>query len=217
MRSLLDQIARPQADLSALAARVAKNPALLHEVFSSLNANQARLKFGSLKVLRLISEQAPGALYPKLDRVAQLLDHENTILKWGGIIILGNLAAVDSAKRLDAILPRLLAPIRGPVMITAANCIASVAKLAAAKPYLAPQIAEALLEVESATYQTPECRNVALGHVVVALELFFAQLKEKSPVIEFVTRQTNNPRNAVKKKAAAFLKKHDKCASIKLA
>ncbi|HWH72522.1 MAG TPA: hypothetical protein VNT26_24385, partial [Candidatus Sulfotelmatobacter sp.] len=65
-----------------------------------------------------------------------------------------------------------------------------------------------LLQVEAASYQTAECRNVALGHAVGSLDLIFEHLKQPQPVVEFVKRQLNNDRDAVKRKATRFLKRH---------
>jgi hypothetical protein len=206
--SLPKEIARSSVDVESIADRVSNQPALLTEVFAGLNAATAKIRYGCLKVLRLISENNPAVLYPEFDRFVELLDSSNNIFKWGAIIILGNLAAVDAGKKIDRILDRYLEPISGPVMITAANTIGGAAKIALAKPRLADQIVRALLQVEAAYYQTPECRNVALGHAVKALDLIFEQIRDPQPVFAFVERQLRNRRNAVQRKAAAFLKRH---------
>ena len=93
-------------------------------------------------------------------------------------------------------------------MITAANTIGGAGKIARAKPHVAEKVGAALLKVETATYQTAECRNVALGHTVAALDLFFEHIRNAQPVLAFVERQLRNSRNAVRRKATAFLKKH---------
>jgi len=200
-------IAGQTAKLDARAERAAQIPKSLPELFAGLRADKPRIKYGCLKALRAISEEQPALLYPEFDRFVSLLDSENTILKWGAIIIIGNLAAVDADDKIGRILERYLAPISGPVMITAANTIAGAGRIARAKPQLADRIVRALLRVEAANYQTPECRNVALGHVVNSLDLFFEHIAGPEPVLAFVRRQLGNRRNAVKKKAAAFLKK----------
>jgi hypothetical protein len=97
-------------------------------------------------------------------------------------------------------------------MITAANTIRAAGKIARAKPRFADKIVRALLQVEAANYQTPECRNVALGHVLLSLDLFFEHIRDPQPVVAFVERQLRNRRNAVRRRAAAFLKKHRKSA-----
>jgi len=150
----------------AIAERVAKRTDLLPELVEGLRADPAKIKYGCLKVLRLISEKEPAVLYPEFDRFVQLLDSESNILQWGAIIIIGNLAALDSANKIEPILGRYLQPISGPVMITAANTLGGAAKMARAKPHLADRIARAFLRVETAEYRTSECRNLALGQAV---------------------------------------------------
>jgi hypothetical protein len=206
--SLPKEIAEPSVDVEAVVDRIISQADPLTEVFGGLRSDTPKIRYGCLKVLRLISEKNPAVLYPEFDRLVELLDRPNNIFKWGAIIILGNLATVDSANKIDRMLDRYLEPISGPVMITAANTIGGAGKIALAKPQFADQIARALLQVEAADYHTPECRNVALGHAVKALDLFFAFIRDRQPVLAFVERQLRNPRNAVKRKAAAFLKKH---------
>jgi hypothetical protein len=209
------QTVRRTAKRQAIANLGTGRAAALPELFAGLKADKARVKYGCLKALRAISEEQPEVLYPEFDRIAALLDIESVILRWGAIIIIGNLAAVDTEEKIGPMLERYLAPIAGKVMITAANTVGGAGKIARAKPRFADRIVRVQLQVESATYQTPECRNVALGHVVKSLDLFFEHISDPKPVMAFVQRQLNNSRNAVKKKAAAFLKKHKACLSEK--
>ena len=208
MNSLQTKITRKSASLETLAGNIIKHPKSQREAFEGLGADKARAKYGCLKVLRIISEKKPAILYPEFDRLVSLLDSENNIFKWGAILCIGNLAAVDSEGKIDRILDKYLQPISGHVMITAANVIGGAGKIARAKPHLACRIAHALLRVEQAKYQTEECRNVALGHAVASLDLFFEHLDKPQPVVEFVRRQLHNRRNAVKVKAAKFLRKY---------
>lgn len=206
---LLSEIAKPKANLEAIAERMGQRPESLPEIFDGLQAEPARMKYGCLKILRVLSEKNPGVIYPYFDRIAHLLDSENTILKWGAIIIIGNLSTVDSRNKIDGLLDEYLRPISGPVLITAANTIGGAAKIVRAKPHLAERIIRALLQVETAKFQTTECRNVALGHVLKAMELFYPQAGDSQVLIDFARRQIRNRRNAVKQRAGAFLKKHD--------
>jgi len=159
-------------------------------------------------VLRLVSQKCPAILYPHFGFFAGQLDVDNNFLKWDAARIIANLAAVDSKEKLKPILNRYLRPIGGPVMITAATVIAGAATIALARPELAGRLARAVLKVERAKYQTAECLNVAIGHAIESLNRFFDLLgvKEKGVLVGFVRRQLANRRNAVRKKAAAFLK-----------
>ena len=108
---------------------------------------------------------------------------------------------------MEKLLPRYLAPIAGNEMIGAANAIQGAADIALAKPHLAGRIARAILQVSHAHYATPECRNVAAGHAIQALDRFFEQIPQKKPLLAFVEAELANPRPATRKKAEKFLKK----------
>jgi hypothetical protein len=89
----------------------------------------------------------------------------------------------------------------------AANAIAAAASIALAKPHLADRIVKEILKVERATYTTPECRNVAIGHAIRSFDRFLGHVKNRRAVLAFVTRQLDNPRPATSKKAGTFLKR----------
>lgn len=166
-----------------------------------------RVRLGASKILRVVSGRAPQSVYPHFDFLVGLLGSQNHILKWNATLTLANLAPVDADGRLDRIMDAYLAPIQGPNMIDAANAIRGAAAIAVAKPHLAPTIAGRILAVEHASYATAECRNVAIGHAIRALDEFFDAVGDKRSVLLFVSRQAGNPRPATRAKAERFLRK----------
>jgi hypothetical protein len=92
-------------------------------------------------------------------------------------------------------------------MIAAANVMQAAAVIAAAQPRLADTLAAGILTVGRAKYETEECRNVAIGHAIQALDRFFASIPRQRAVVSFVRRQLDNPRPATRRKAEKFLKK----------
>ncbi|MFQ5627137.1 MAG: hypothetical protein ACE5I1_00135 [bacterium] len=205
---LHQQIADKESDKEAIAEQVIEKPELLSEVFAGLSAKTARIKYGSDKVLRIISEKSPGLLYPKIDFFISNLDNDNNFLKWGAIDVLANLTSVNQKNEFEDIFEKYFAPIPGPVLVTAANTIKAAARIVSAKPELADKIAVEILKVEHANYRTAECRNIALGQAIETFGQIFDHLRDREPVIKLVQKQLGNTRNATKKKAAAFLKKH---------
>ncbi len=205
---LLQEISQKGSDKETIAEKVIKKPELLSELIAGLDAEEASIKYGSEKVLRMMSEKNPEVLYPKIDALINLLDSETTFLKWGAIQTVANLASVDSKGKIDKALKKYLSPIPGPVMITAANVIGGAAKIAAAKPMLAEKIAREVLKVEQASYQTAECRNVAIGHAISTLHQIYPQVKNKGSLVKFIRRQLKNSRPSTRKKAEKFLKKY---------
>jgi hypothetical protein len=183
------------------------SPELVRAAIDGVGSNIGRVRLGASKALRTLSEQDPESVYPHFDFFVRLLDSRNHILKWNATLTLANLAAVEGDGRLDRIMDAYLAPISGPNMIDAANAIHGAAAIALAKPHLAPTIAGRILAVERASYATAECRNVAIGHAIRALDRFFEAAGEKRSVLRFVRRQAQNPRPATRAKAERFLRK----------
>jgi len=203
--SLADGSIRPEG----LVAQVVARPAHLPEIFAGLDQPKARVKFGCAKVLLLASESSPKAMLPYWEQLKERLGDDNKILQWSAMLTLANLAPNASLPRVEALLPRLLAPIQGPVMITAANAMRSATRFAMAHPSLAREVCQKILGTEKGEYQTAECRNVVLGHALQALDKLMPLLKDKAPVVEFAQRQLGNSRPATRKRAETFLKKHN--------
>ena len=154
----------------------------------------------------MVSEQRPDRLYSHFDVFVGLLGHPNKIFQWEAASVLSHLARVDAKDKFARVFDKYFSPIPGPVMITAANVIQGGARIAQARPHMADRVAAELLKVAKGRYQTAECRNVAIGHAIVALGDIFPMLRRPTPVAAFVRKQTSNPRPATRKKAEQFLK-----------
>jgi hypothetical protein len=216
-RGLVAALARKGADLPALAARAIRRPETVAELVAGLAAPSASVKYGCEKVLRRVSEQRPDLLLPHCDVFVKLLRSDNSFLKWGAIITLGNLAPAARDGRLERLFAQYFAPITGPVLVTAANTMKSAPKIARAKPELLPRVVRAILKVEKATFYhrgapSPECRNVACGHALAALDAIFAESEPPPPVLAFARRQLESTRASVRKSAQRFVKRHAQAA-----
>ena len=191
--------------MAPLADAVERNHELIAEVLAGVDAKRAGVRLGSSKALRILSERLPEVIYPHFDFFAALLNHDNHILQWNATLTLANLARVDREGKIEAILDRYLDLISGPNMITAANAIRGAAIIGVAQPNLVKRIVTRIMRVERAEYATPECRNVAIGHALKALEELAGLLPDRRTVRLFAARQLGNPRPATSAKARKFL------------
>ncbi|GAB4363028.1 MAG: hypothetical protein Kow0042_00560 [Calditrichia bacterium] len=206
-------LAEKQMRADEICEQVKSHPILIPALLEGLSNSSANIKFGSAKVLHLLSEELPDLLYPEMDFFASLLDNNNNIIKWNAIIIIGNLTAVDVQQKFERLFSRYYQPITGPTLITAANIIKSSKKIIRSKPQLADRIINQILKVEQGAYQTEDCRNIAIGHAIKLLEHCDDQISDRKAVYEFVERQARNPRPATRKAAESFLKKRKKSDS----
>ncbi len=211
--NIIGEISKKGSDKEKMAEQIIKNPILLSEVFDGLTAKQAAIKYGCEKVLRFISEKDPKILYSKFDFFVKMLDSENNFLKWGAIVTISNLAAIDTENKFEKIFKKYYSPITEKAMIAASNIIGNSWKIALAKPELTEDITCEILKAEKTKYEhkgelSPECNNVVYGHAIDSFGKYYDRIKEQKPVIEFVRRQLNNTRKPVAIKAEKFLKKN---------
>ncbi len=165
------------------------------------------IKYASTKKAIAISKEDPSELYPDFDFFVELLNSENQIIKWTAIQVIGNLSKVDKKKKVDKLLPKLISFLNCGKMITANNTILALSEIALNKPEYQEMIVKEFIKVEQYSYNTSECRNVALGKVILALGKFKDKIKDRKDILEFLERQTNNTRDSVKKRAIKLLEK----------
>jgi hypothetical protein len=186
---------------------VERNHELIAEVLAGVGARRAGVRFGASKALRILSERVPELIYPHFDFFAAMLSHDNHILQWNAILTLANLARADREGKIEAILDRYLDLISGPNMISAANAMRGAAIIGVAQPHLVKRIVSRIMRAERAEYATPECRNVAIGHALKALDELVDLLPDRRAVRLFAARQLGNRRPATSAKARKFLKR----------
>jgi hypothetical protein len=211
--NILEQLGVRGANIAAIAGQLIQESEKIPKLVEAFQTEKSSKKYAFEKVLRLVSENQPELIYPYFDVFVSMLDSDNNFLKWGAIITIANLTAVDIPQKFEAIFPKYYAPITGPVMITVANIIGSSATIARFKPLLIDSITREILKVEKAKFKlkgclSPECRNVAIGHAIDSFDKFYNQIGDNKEVLNFVKRQLKNTRKPVAKRAGQFLKKH---------
>jgi hypothetical protein len=174
-----------------------------------LLSKDPKVKYGCAKKLIAVAREEPAKIYPNLSFFVELLDSENRIIRWTAIDIIGALARVDTAQKIDELIDGLFSLLNTGDMITANHAISALTDIALAKPEYIPEITSEMLRVEHYNYGTVECRNIAIGKVILSIGTYFDKLADKKEAIDFVRRQTKNTRNATRKKAEQFLKKQN--------
>jgi len=204
------ELANPKLNGDKILALIKADHTLVDAVFNELSGHMPRVKFSCAKSILLLSEHDPSLLMSKLDQILKLLGSENRILKWNAIAIIGNMASADSVSRIRPVLPELHACLSGGELITANHAIAALAKIGCAHPGERKKIISKLLLIEHANFDTAECRNIAIGKVILALGKVVDPSNVPEEVIEFARRQAANTRKATAGKAESFLRRYDR-------
>lgn len=177
-----------------------------------LSSDKARVKYACAKQAIAVSQNHPQDLYSYFDFFAELLNSDNSILKWTGIKVIGNLSKIDNERKVDKMLLSLLGLLSDKSMITAANTIGALSHIAKNKPEHKQEILKALLKVEKAKYYRKgclslECRNVAVGHVMRSFDNFGSEVYGREDVKAFLKRQAKNTRPKVRQMAEKLLRR----------
>ncbi len=90
-------------------------------------------------------------------------------------------------------------------MVTAANTISALGKVAINKPRLRKKITEMLVKVDTLPHSA-ECRYILAGKTLVAFGLYIDELKDKKEIIKFAEKNLKNRSNATRIKAGKLLK-----------
>ncbi|HEY4612264.1 MAG TPA: hypothetical protein VII11_04720 [Bacteroidota bacterium] len=175
--------------------------------FKKLSSDNPRIKYGFAKKLVAVAQSDPELLYPHFEYFVAMLKHENNILKWIAIDVLGLLARVDRENKIDKKLNTFVGFLRAGKLITANHSVSALGTIAIAKPTLRKKVSRELLKAERYTYETAECRNIVLGKIIEAFGRIARPEADALAVMQFVERQTNNRRAATRKKASIFLKR----------
>lgn len=208
--SFLASLAKKEIKAEFIAMKVIKNPKLLLEVLSGFLSAVADIKFKSAKVLVLISKEKPELLYPYFYFFAKQLVNKNNILKWNAIDVIASLTVVDTENKFDKLYKKFYGMLYEGNLITANHVIAGSTVIVTSKPYLEDKITKEILHAKAIPLPTEECRNILKGNAIKTFERYFYQIKRKDEIIDFVRKEVNNTRNAMKKKAKRFLKKFGK-------
>jgi len=191
-----------------LAEKVMKNPNLLPELLNWISLTNPRVKYGSAKILRILSEKDPCMLYSRMDFFEDLLGSENNILKWTAIDVIANLTTVDSHNKFNKMFKKFYSHLDDGSLITAGHVVDNSGTIARAKPELQDEITKELLRVEIIPLPTEECRSILIGKTISAFDAYYDKIGEKDKVVSFIKQHLNNSRNATKAKAEKFLEKY---------
>ena len=185
----------------SVAELAVKNKSVLKQVLGGTTSENKRIKNAAAKCLREISRTNPKKLYPEFDFFVKLIDGNDTILKWNAIEVVSNLTEVDTANKFNGkILNKYFALLSNESMVTAANTITALGKIALHKPRLKKKITDELVKVDILPHSS-ECRNILAGHALLAFESYVAEVKDKKEMKHFAEKHLKNRRNATRKKA----------------
>lgn len=203
---MLPDISKKNVSVKSIANKVVKDRKLLDDLFENVSSDKAVIKYKSLKVLMLLSEQQPSILYPEWDFFVRLLDNENTFLRTIGANTIANLTKIDNKNKFEKIFDQYYSLLEDESMINAANIAGRSGIIAKSKPNLQNKITDKLLDIDK-THHSSECKNIIKGKAILSFGEYIGEFEDKEKIIQFVKKELKNTRSATRKKAEKLLKK----------
>jgi len=206
---MLQDFDKKSVSVESVAKKVTNDKKLLDDLLDYTSSDKAVVKYKSLKVLTLLSEEQSELLYHKWDFFVKLLDDENTFLRTIGATIIANLTRNDKENKFETIFDRYYDLLEDESMINAANVAMRSGIIAKAKPHLQDKITNKLLDIDK-THHSSECKNIIKGKAILSFGEYIDDYENKDKIIQFVKKELKNTRSATRKKAEKLLKKWGK-------
>ena len=209
---LLKKLAEKAITKEQLLKAVERDFELLPILIGGVSSSKATVRYGCAKVLVDLTAKHPEKMYPQMDFFVDLLHSKHRILVWNALAAIANLSAVDADKKFDNIFDKYYGFLNDEYMVTVANVVGNSAKIALAKPYLAPKFTDRLLAVDKlhvTPHLTDECRRVIAEKAIETYNQYFDLMgaEEKAKVLTFVKKHKTSSRASLKKEAELFLKR----------
>jgi len=97
-------------DLEGMVEVLKVEPRRIKDLIEKINTDKGIGKFFLEISIRLLSEREPSLAYPYFNEIDQFIQSPNNFIKWGAIITLSNLIAVDEENRFEPLFDEYFSP-----------------------------------------------------------------------------------------------------------
>lgn len=177
---------------------------------NKLESEDSKIKYGFAKELLKIGEENPILLYDDFDRWKNMMRGDNLILKWIAIDLIGYVSAVDQLNKLDQVFEELIHYVRSGQLIVCSHAIFSLGLIAGNKPEKRSEIINELLAVSNNAFDSDDCKDIAIGKVLITLKNFIEEYGEDKNILRFIKEAQSCNRLATRKKADLLMNRIEK-------
>lgn len=183
-------------------------------LFDLLTNEKSAVKYLCEKTVRLLSETEPLLLYPYFEQMCVQLDSENRFIKWGFLLSIPNLLAVDEAGKWNAVEEQYLSFLETDELPAFGNTVLSLPKILEAHPELEDVVIPKLLSVDSHVFYhkgepSPQCRSVAAGHILDCFYRLYETSSYQKEMLAFAAGKLEDARGGIRSRAKKLIKKYN--------
>ena len=193
-------------NIKAVAKKALKDDKLMAALLDSLWSKNETIRYNSHRILFLITDEQPQALYSNWDYFVKFLDSDNTYHKLSAVLLLANLTQVDKDNNFERLFDRFYDLLDDKSFITAAYLAGASGRIARVKPKLQTRITNRLLNIDR-THHGQERKDLVKASIIGAFEEYFDQTRNKKRIVDFVQKQLSCKSPKTRKAAKEFLKR----------
>lgn len=175
--------------------------------FDKLSESDQQIKHRFLKELLKIASESPENLYNHLNKISELLDSDNKIMKLTGIELIGYLSSVDTENKIYIFIKRLIKYLHSRDLIISSHAISALIIIAQNKPRSRKKIINEFLLIENGNFKTEDCKNILIGKVLEAFKRLLPLIGFDERVVEFAVKAKFNKRSLTRNKAEELILK----------
>jgi len=174
---MLSDLNEKDVSIEKIAEKALTDTKLLAELLAGITSRKETYRYNCFKVLRLISEEHPEALYPEWDLFADLLESDNAYHKYITIYLITNLVRIDRENKFEKIFDKYYRILDGEGTVASAHLAANSGKIARAKPHLQTQITGRLLNIDK--IHRGKQKDLIKGHAIEAFDEYFDEAESE--------------------------------------
>jgi hypothetical protein len=203
---LLEELLSKTADIQAAADRAVQDKALIAELVDGLTEKNEDYRYNCSKVLHIIGQKQPELIYPYWEKLAGLIESQNSYHRMSAVNHLAYLVQADTGKKFDAIFDKYYSLLNDSSVILAIYVAQASGRIVLARPDLMGKITARLLDVDK-THHLPGRRDLIKAGIIESFDKYFGKYPDKKSVLLFVKKHIDSPSPKTRNLAKAFIKK----------
>jgi hypothetical protein len=193
--------------LEALAQVASGDRDKLQVILDGLVVKDHVYRENCFKVVVVMCDRTPEALYPEWDTFEALLKSDNGFHRAIGVQVLARLCRVDETRRFEGLFDRYFELLDDGKVMVSRYLVQNVWRIVEAKPHLMQRITDKLLRIEE-THHSESRQALLRADVLDAVDVFYDQIGDTGRVLAFAEVALGCSSPKARKRAKAFLEAH---------
>ncbi|GMQ58728.1 hypothetical protein AN1V17_31230 [Vallitalea sediminicola] len=183
----IEEIKKKDLDISALAKKTIDDKEYRDMVVLYLMTyKEIMVYYHSYYILAYASEIKPELFYEYWDDFASLLSHKNSYHRDIGMILIGNLIAVDTNNKLEDVFDEYIKCIDDEKFMTAQCCVRNLKKIVKYREDMIGKIGNMVLHIEDITSYTKKQTELLKYDILDLLDSIYDKAQDKTEINLFI-------------------------------